>query len=275
MPPERPDARGPAAAPATEVCDRLFCLTLGWEYCPRSLSLEGGGGAIQRLPVCAILVHGAAGWVLLETGIGPAFRDPVVAGKTYPDGLPELPGHGDPLLDALAACGVAPADVAGVAVSHLHVDHAGGLRHFADGRPVWIQRRELDFAFTDAAAGQAYIRADYDRPGLAWSVLDGDAEMVPGIDAVFTPGHTPGHMSYRVRMRDSGTWLFAVDAIDLQEGIDTGTPIGSSAHPADAPLRRRSHDRLIALAEAEGARLVAGHCPVTWPGRPGPPDGAG
>jgi hypothetical protein len=72
-------------------------------------------------------------------------------------------------------------------------------------------------------------------------------------------------MSYRVRMAQSGTWLFAVDAIDLQRGIDEDTPIGWSADPADAPLRRASHDRLVALAAAEDARLVPGHCPVTWP----------
>ena len=100
---------------------------------------------------------------------------------------------------------------------------------------------------------------------LRWRRLDGDEEIAPGIDAVSTPGHSPGHMSYRVRMRESGTWLFAVDAIDLQKGIDEDRTVGWSADPDDAPLRRSSHDRLVALAAAEDARLVAGHCPVTWP----------
>jgi len=76
-------------------------------------------------------------------------------------------------------------------------------------------------------------------------------------------------------MEDSGTWLFAVDAIDLQEGIETGVPIGASVERADAPLRRRSHERLVALAAAEGARLVPGHCPVAWPALRRPPEGYG
>jgi hypothetical protein len=71
-------------------------------------------------------------------------------------------------------------------------------------------------------------------------------------------------MSYRVRDGER-TWLLAMDAIDLQEGIDAGVPIGWSAVPEEAPLRRASHDRLVALAAEEGATLVAGHCPVTWP----------
>ena len=106
---------------------------------------------------------------------------------------------------------------------------------------------------------------DYADPAIAWRELDGDGVVAAGIDALWTPGHTPGHMSYRVRMDDGTTWLFAMDAIDLQEGIDTDTPIGWSAVADDAPLRRASHDRLVALGAAEGARLVAGHCPVTWP----------
>jgi N-acyl homoserine lactone hydrolase len=109
------------------------------------------------------------------------------------------------------------------------------------------------------------VPGDYADPAIAWRELDGDGVIAPGIDALSTPGHTPGHMSYRVRMEDGTTWLFAMDAIDLQEGIDTDTPIGWSAVAEDAPLRRASHDRLVALAAAEGARLVAGHCPVTWP----------
>ena len=149
---------------------------------------------------------------------------------------------------------------------HLHLDHAGGLRHLAGHVPVTIQARELDFALTQRAGrAEAYVREDYELGGLSWRTIDGDAEIAPGIDAVFTPGHTPGHMSYRVRMAKSGTWLFAVDAIDLAQGIREDRPIGWSADPADAALRRTSHDRLIALAAEEDARLVPGHCPETWP----------
>jgi N-acyl homoserine lactone hydrolase len=48
-------------------------------------------------------------------------------------------------------------------------------------------------------------------------------------------------------------------------GIDLDQVVGTHAVPADATLMRKSHDRLIALADTESARLVAGHCPVTWP----------
>jgi glyoxylase-like metal-dependent hydrolase (beta-lactamase superfamily II) len=247
------------------VCDRMYCLTLGWEYCAESVSLEGGGDEILREPLMGVLVHAPIGWVLLETGMDRRrFADPTRP-TAYPK-PPEFPTDGDALIDAMAALGLAPSDLALAAVSHLHLDHSGGLRHLAAaGVEVAIQREELRFAREDTKPGMGYTEVDYGVEGLRWRELDGDAELTPGIDAIATPGHTPGHMSYRVRMAQSGTWIFAVDAIDLQRGIDEDRTIGGSVRPQDAPLVRVAHDRLVALAAADGARLVPGHCPVTWP----------
>jgi N-acyl homoserine lactone hydrolase len=228
------------------ACDEIIALTLAHEYTPRWLSLEDGGNERLRLPIIAVLVRGDAGWALLDTGISPAFRDPALGEAIYRGRGPDIPGEGHPLVVALGIAGLRIEDIAVAAVSHLHVDHSGGLPLLAGG----------------PAGG---LPEDYADPAIAWRELDGDAPIAPGIDAISTPGHTPGHMSYRVRMCDGTTWLFAMDAIDLQEGIDTGIPIGYSSDHADAPLRRASHDRLVALAAAEGATLVPGHCPVTWP----------
>lgn len=254
------------AADAPALCDRMFLLTVGWEFAPESVSLEGGSRNWLKLPLIAILAHSPAGWVLLETGIDDRPYRGVTEAPMYGTHLPEFDTEGDQLLEGMAAHGLAPEDLVAGAVSHLHVDHSGGLRHLAAaGVPVAIQARELEFATEQAGAAEFYRHEDYLLDSLRWRTLDGDAEIVPGVDAIATPGHSPGHMSYRVRMAESGTWLFAVDAIDLQKGIDSDTAIGWSADPADAPLRRASHGRLVALAEAEGARLLPGHCPETWP----------
>lgn len=248
------------------VCDRMHLLVVGWEFVPESASLEGGERVFLREPVIAILVHSPAGWVLLETGCDPRPYRGVSSHPLYGERLPEFDTDGDPLLDAMAAHGLAPSDLALAAVSHLHVDHSGGLHHLAAaGVEVAIQDRELTFGQERAGTPEYYRREDYMLDDLRWRRLDGDTEIAPGIDAVSTPGHTPGHMSYRVRMRESGTWLFAIDAIDLQKGIDEDRTVGWSADPEDSPLRRASHDRLLSLAADEGARLVPGHCPDTWP----------
>jgi glyoxylase-like metal-dependent hydrolase (beta-lactamase superfamily II) len=264
------------ALPGTDshdACDRLICLTLGHEWMPRRLSLEGGGDELLRLPVIGVLAHGPGGWLLIDTGLSETMRDAASASRIYRSRAPELP-PGDALVEALDACGLALSDIAAVAISHLHVDHTGGLGHFTHSVPVFIQRRELDFGLGPAEMdAHAYVREDYAERGIDWQVLDGDAELMPGVDSIFTPGHTPGHMSFRLRTNAAETWIFAMDAIDLQDGIDADTPIGSSALPEGAVERRHSHARLMKLAAADRTRLVPGHCPRTWPTLPGPPDG--
>jgi glyoxylase-like metal-dependent hydrolase (beta-lactamase superfamily II) len=156
-------------------------------------------------------------------------------------------------------------------VSHLHVDHTGGLSHLAAGPPVFVQRAELEYGLDVATEAQGYWPADYADERIRWQPLDGDAEIAAGIHALSTPGHAPGHMSFRIDMAVSGSWLFAFDAVPLAENVERDDPIGVGSRAEDAPLRRTSHDRLVALAEESGARLVPGHCPTTWPGLPAPP----
>ena len=82
-------------------------------------------------------------------------------------------------------------DVAGIDVvvnTHLHFDHCGGNHLFA-GRPIYVQRRELD----DARSQDDYmIREWVDAPGVCYEAVDGEAELLPGLRLVPAPGHTRG-----------------------------------------------------------------------------------
>jgi N-acyl homoserine lactone hydrolase len=82
-------------------------------------------------------------------------------------------------------------DVAGIDVvvnTHLHFDHCGGNHLFA-GKPIYVQRRELD----DARTQNDYtIREWVDPPGVDYVPVDGEFEVLPGIRLVPAPGHTPG-----------------------------------------------------------------------------------
>jgi glyoxylase-like metal-dependent hydrolase (beta-lactamase superfamily II) len=150
-------------------------------------------------------------------------------------------------------------------VSHLHCDHAGGLTTLAHADvPVAVHANELAFARDRAGPELAYHRPDYTEPEPAWRVLEGEAQLAPGVWALPTPGHTPGHMSYRVELPASGTWLFAVDAADLGENLNDGVPPGSCADPADAPQAEASLRWLRDEAARRGARLVPGHDMAFW-----------
>jgi N-acyl homoserine lactone hydrolase len=254
---------------------RVIPLTLGWADLPISVSLHGDTtGRRLREPVPAVLVEATGGWALLDTGYNTALiRDPWFNARFFghdPEVRPELPGNGEPLEQALAAVGLAVNDIGAVAISHLHYDHAGGIRLFTGtGVPVHIQRRELDYGLADHPEPErsGMFRVDYDDVGINWQLADGEAEVLPGVRAVPTPGHTPGHQSFVVDLAHEaggGGFVFAFDAADLTDNIEQeialGGFIGCGPEQTVAVIRD-----LKALASSLGYRLVPGHDPAAWP----------
>ena len=72
--------------------------------------------------------------------------------------------------------------------THLHFDHCGG-NHLFTGRPIYVQRRELD----DARSEDDYtIREWVEAPGVQYVPVDGALELLPGLRLVPAPGHTRG-----------------------------------------------------------------------------------
>jgi N-acyl homoserine lactone hydrolase len=103
------------------------------------------------------------------------------------DSTPELDAEWEttphPLADDLVR------RVAMVVNTHLHFDHCGGNRLFP-GVPIHVQRVEL----ADALAEDDYtIREWVDFPGATYVEHDGEAEILPGVRLVPSPGETRGH----------------------------------------------------------------------------------
>jgi N-acyl homoserine lactone hydrolase len=104
------------------------------------------------------------------------------------DSTPELDAEWSPTPHPLPAELVER--VAVVVNTHLHFDHCGGNRLFADRLPIHVQRTELE----DARAEDDYtIREWVDFPGAQYVEHDGEAEILPGVRLVPAPGHTRGH----------------------------------------------------------------------------------
>jgi glyoxylase-like metal-dependent hydrolase (beta-lactamase superfamily II) len=251
---------------------RIILLTLGWADLPKSVSVHGAPDE-ERLvePVPGVLLECDGGWLLLDTGYNAALiRDAALRRRFHSHGIQAiLPGPGEPLEDALDQVGVSVDDIAAVAVSHLHYDHAGGLRHFAGRVPVHAQRAEVDYGLSGhpQAEGHGIFRIDFDDPTIEWRLADGDEEIAPGVRAVLTAGHTPGHQSFVVDLDESvggGGYVFAFDAADLTENIERELAVGDFID-CQPEVTVDAIRRLKAVATERGYPLIPGHDPVAWP----------
>ena len=248
---------------------RIVLLTLGWEELPKSVSVQGAPrGAVARARTwhaTRMRRRLAAARHRLQHGAdpGPVSPPALLPGSGVPPGAA---GPGEPLEEALAAAGIDLADIHAVAVSHLHSDHAGGLKLFAGRVPVHVQGTELAYGLSGGPEPESHsiYRVDFDDPRIDWRTAAGDVEIAPGVTAVLTAGHTPGHQSFVVDLEGGGGFVFAFDAADLTENIEQELPIGSTigVDPNESlePIRRLKH-----IAAERGYRLIPGHDPHVWP----------
>jgi len=114
--------------------------------------------------------------------------------------------------DNLAAAGIDPKTVDAVIISHFHGDHIGGLLDagnklaFPNAEVLvpapewafWMDDGNMNRAPEAARGGFANARRVFDAFGRKATQYEAGKEVVPGITAVGTPGHTPGHMSHLV-----------------------------------------------------------------------------
>lgn len=146
------------------------------------------------LAMRCLLVRGHGRTVLVDCGLGDRFDDKFarIYGVEHP---------ADTFERALAAQGVAPADVTDVFLTHLHFDHAGGsTRRDEAGALVpafpnatyHVQRRHWEWAHASPREGASFLKehmeplAEYDRLNL----LAEGASPLPDIEVLIVDGHT-------------------------------------------------------------------------------------
>lgn len=169
----------------------------------------------------------------------------------------------DHCLAQLGRLGIAPESVSHVVQTHLHMDHTGALGHFPQAATV-VHARELEAArAAPAPVGPGYVHADYDRPELRWQLVQSDADLFGDgvIRLIETPGHTAGHMSLLLTLRETGAIVLTADAVDNRAQWDGRMPLRAIFSREQAS---RSLERLRALADETGALVVFGHDPSNW-----------
>jgi len=213
----------------------------------------------ESFAVWNLLVDHPEATVLWDTGVHPEAAD-----GYWPRPLFEAFAHHDPderdLETALGEVGYTVGDIDMVVQSHLHLDHAGGLYNFEGADvPVYVHRRELEHAYLSAnssAGDDAYLAADFDRD-IEWRVVEGDRQLLPGIELLHVPGHTPGLLGAHIQ-REAGDILVAGDVAFLAENYEEGRDMGASLvydSRAQAESLRTLRDR----ERRTGATVLYGH----------------
>lgn len=192
------------------------------------------------------------GVVLFDTGFTAAAAAP--RGQTIVADVPA----------ALREFGIEPEDVGTIVLSHLHYDHMGSLEHFPDAE-VYLQRAEYEFWQSPLAdrlqfallRESAYLDQlkRIDQAGRL-RLLDGDTQIVPGINSLLLGGHTVGTQALVISdPRLSREIVLAADAVHYHDELDRDMPF---AVVADLPAMYRAFDRLREMEE-RGATIIPGH----------------
>ena len=167
----------------------------------------------EPFPVHAWLIRHPDGAILVDTGVGVGNQ--VIDEWYHP--------HTTPLLDALGRAGVAPSDIAGVVVTHLHFDHCGQLGALTAS--VYVQAAEFE-----AAQAPGYTVPDWAAiPNDRLRLVHGDEAIAEGVHLLSTPGHTPGHQSVLIEAGDDRVVVAAQCAYGAEE-LRSGEPSTSNLH---------------------------------------------
>ncbi len=157
-------------------------------------SLRGVDGL--EWPVHGFVVTFPGGAALVDTGVGGPQKwldDWRVVNRSVAEALDDLD--------------MTPGDIGLVINTHLHFDHCGQNAVFKHAA-FYVQRAELDRARRESPK----LTDWFDFMNARFELLDGDAEVLPGLRVISTPGHTVGHQSVLVDSADGMSDALVGDA---------------------------------------------------------------
>ena len=214
---------------------------------------------VLEWPLNVVVVRSGAQTILIDAGLGVEF--------------PDFPRAGQLAL-RLEAAGIDAASVTDVVLTHMHMDHIGGLLGEGLGRRlrpdlrVHVAAAEAefwespDFSHTSMPAGvpdalRSAATRFLDEYRSRLRPFETDYEVAPGVVACRTGGHTPGHTVVRLASCDDRL-TFAGDAV-FQVAFDRPDWFNGFEHDPEEAARVRVG--LLRELAASREALVATHLP--------------
>jgi glyoxylase-like metal-dependent hydrolase (beta-lactamase superfamily II) len=259
---------------------RLYLFEGGLVHLPlRNFTMGAGlGGEMITTPVIWFLLTHPRGNVIIDGGNA---AEAAVDVKAHWGAITEMSSLAmtpeQAVVPTLERLGVEPASIRWIVQSHLHLDHTGAVAAI-DSFPnaqVLVTRTEYEFGHApDSYTALGYCQADYVKPGIDWVLLE---ESDDGWDLFGdgtlrcwrTPGHSPGHQSFEVRLPSGQAFVLAVDAANALDHLEERALPGFLVSAVDTV---RSVRKLRRIAWRAQATVVAGHDPEQWPALKQAPD---
>ncbi len=170
----------------------------------------------------------------------------------------KLNGYVNPV-DVLNRLGADARNVTKVIITHIHLDHVGGIEMFPQAFPnatFYVQKKEFDFWIRNPVAKRypfAHLTDELANSALAalggtnrLVLVCGDQEIMPGIELLFAPGHTIGLQAVAVNTFE-GTAILASDCAHIKESFREDIP---SVFITDLIAWMETYDKLRAKASS-------------------------
>ena len=239
------------------MVDKIWVLDTGRVTLDKSI-LTGGMGFGQKVlaPVWCVLAQTGEGFVMIDTGLDPyGITDPDhtwgIRAKTV---VPVMTPEND-VRELLKKISVSPDDIKYVITTHMHWDHTGANRFISNATYV-VQMSEYAFAYyPETRISTSYMKNHFDYK-QNYKLIEGDFELMPGVMILYTPGHTPGHQSVLLTMKDGKEIIITGDAVYTSENIEKNIPPGNCWSNRDSML---SLDKIRTIGKLRNAEIWPAH----------------
>ena len=171
---------------------------------------------------------------------------------------------------SLAAAGIDPKSIDTVLLTHMHPDHSAGLTDMSNGHLLFpnaelvMHENELAHWFDDGAmakvderSAQLYFQAGREQvaPYKNRTRLFREGEVFPGVTAVPSLGHTPGHTAYLIASGEDQLMIWG-DTVHVPE-VQTAFPEAGMAFDTDLAAAAAARKRMFDRVSTDGI-LIAG-----------------
>jgi N-acyl homoserine lactone hydrolase len=220
---------------------------------------ENVGRSIEFSSTCWLIQRGSE-WLLWDTGVPQSTLNDPKGWSTLPK---LIVYHLDKTLtDQLGAIGLKLSDINYVAISHTHGDHIGNVSLLPNST-VLMQRAEYKWISSPDGENdnvnqlKALARNLLGAPKNL-KLLDGDTDVFGdgSVTLVATPGHTPGHQSLMVHLRNSGFIILSGDVVHLKQNFEKNTVPSLNT---DKAASIASMDRVRGMIATYNAKLFINH----------------